>query len=114
MTAICPHCQYDLKADEVIKRDGFTLDPRGAVTYNGKEIKLTKAQKCILFSLAKADGRRLSSYDLADRCCYYETAHVSNAIKMHISLLRKRLSGLPCPVQNEHGVGYYWKLCSGN
>jgi len=110
MTAICPHCQYDLKADTIIERDGFTLDPRGAVTYNGQEIKLTKTQKCILFSLAKANGRRLSSYDLADRCCYYDASNANKEFKMHISLLRKRLSHVQCPVQTDHGVGYYWQI----
>lgn len=111
-TACCPNCGYDLRADKVIRIDGFTIDPREGVFYGGKKLKLSKTHRSIMHSLAKERGRWLSPEQLANRCTYLVESELKSAINMHILYLRKRLKAhdVPVPVKNERGCGYYWQV----
>ena len=103
----CPNCSFDLRLDETIQRGDFTLDPRGPITYQGRQVKLTKAQRCMMFTIAKSDGRIVAIEALAERCCYAES---KKTVRSHLSILRRNLEahGVPVPFRNERDVGYYW------
>ncbi len=106
---ICPNCSYDLRQDRKIVRGNFTLDPRGPITYQGRQVKLTKVQRCMMFTLAKSDGRIVAIEALAERCCYAES---KKTVRSHLSMLRRKLEeqGVPVPFENEWDVGYCWSL----
>lgn len=95
-----------------MQRGDFTLDPRGAITYQGRQVKLTKVQRCLILSLAKSNGRHVSIDALAERCSYGGSR---KAVRSHLSILRRNLEahGVPVPFRNERDVGYYWDASSG-
>ena len=92
-----------------MQRGDFTLDPRGPITYQGRQVKLTKVQRCLLLTLAKENGRIVEFGSLLERCCYSESR---KTIRSHLSMLEARLEahGVPVPFRNERDVGYYWSL----
>lgn len=104
----CSQCGTNVNADDAIERDGFRLDPVGPVTYQGREIKLTKVQRCILSTFAYSHHTRVTAQILADRCCHLNGG--LNAIRLHLTFLRRNLEaqGVPVPFRNERDVGYYW------
>ena len=117
MSSLCPHCGYNLEADVIIERDGFTIDPRGHVRYDGSLIPGFTAQMVsVLHTLAKAGGRKLTSSVIADRCSS-ENIDRSNVIAVQICRLRRVLKArdIPCPVQSRsrpvrEGGGYWWAV----
>ncbi len=112
---LCPHCGYNLIADEIVERDGFTIDPRGHVRYEGLLIPgFTPQMVSVMHSLAKANGRKLTASVIADRCGS-ENADRSNVVAVQICRLRRVLQAcdIPCPVQSKlgptrEGGGYWW------
>lgn len=115
MSDLCPHCGYNLEADTIIERDGFTIDPRGHVRYEGLLIPgFTPQMVSVMHSLAKATGRKLTARILADRCGS-DTADTSNVISVQVFRIRRALQAvdIPCPVQSRlgptrEGGGYWW------
>ena len=107
----CSQCGTNVNADGVIERDGFRLDPVGPVTYQGREIKLTKVQRCLLSTFAYGFRTRITAQVLADRCCHLNGG--LGAVRMHLTFLSRKLEGqgVPVPFRNERDVGYYWE-CS--
>lgn len=108
----CTNCGTNTSKDEVVERDGFRIDPKVGVSYMGRPIKLSKVQRCIMLTLASANGRRLPRQLLADRCCYLKETGNVNTVRTHISVLRRKLEGqgVPVPFRNDWDVGYYWEV----
>jgi len=106
----CQNCGHNIGAEKPIDRDGFHIDPNGPITYNGRELKLTKVQRCMLSTLAHSYRRRVSAQMLADRCCYVEGR--LSVVRTHLSILRRKLEkqGVPVPFRNDWDVGYYWEV----
>lgn len=108
--SFCPHCGYSLDRDEIVERDGFRLDPRGTVSFQGRAVRATTMQALILHSLASASGRWVKPHVLADRIGS-EAEHPDNVIAVLLSRTRHSMAetGAPDPVRNEHGKGYRWE-----
>jgi len=111
MTAHCPHCGFNLEQDQVIERDGFILDPRGAVSFHGEAITLPKNHVQLLYTLAASYGRPVRRDVLADRVGS-ESNNVSNTMSVIFGRIRKTLAdaGAPWPVEVVWGRGYRWSL----
>jgi DNA-binding response OmpR family regulator len=114
MTPNCPSCGYNLANDQVIERDGFAIDPRGLVVYNGRAVKgLIPTDVCIFHSIAKNQGRPINISALTERCCDEDTdvGRVYNAVCRIRHALN--LQDIPDPIKtltaysNAQG-GYYW------
>jgi hypothetical protein len=103
---ICPNCGLSIIKDETVTRDGFTVDPRGAVTYRGRALPITGAQRIILHSLASSitDVRNdaLTARIGADEC-------YANNIARGVCGIRQKLrkAGAPDVITNARGA-YRW------
>lgn len=111
MTGLCPHCGYNLAADEEIAQGGWRLDPRRGAFYHGKLVVRRPSWTNILHALAKADGALVKSEALLGRVSECER---NNTIASQISQLRKhiRQQGVPVPigtVRAQAGSGYFWE-----
>lgn len=112
---ICPHCGYDLVADVVIEKDGFTLDPRGEISFNSTVIALTSGEVAVLMTIAKAGGRWMRAAVVGDRMS--ECENPENMVAVLLSRARRKFRELdiPFPVDSrrgracaEFGGGYRW------
>lgn len=111
VTAICPHCGYDLERDERIEIDGFVFDPLGLLGYGEKELRLPPAPFRLLFTLAKAKGRAMHLDALQARVSGEDAT--SNVARVHLTRLRNAFKrfAVPYPVQNIKGTGLYrWRV----
>lgn len=109
--SFCPHCGYNLTRDEVIEADGFTLDPRGTVTFEGREARLTRPQVDLLYAMARADGRPVALPALAERMGS-EAEDIRNVVSAQLAHTKRRLraANIPFPVRTVWGRGYRWGL----
>lgn len=105
MSGFCPHCGYNLTRDEVIEANGFTLDPRGSVTFNGLPVSLTRGEANLLHALARARGRIVTAETLHARIALREGRN-PQTVAVVISRIRKRVK--PCPITTVRGAGYRW------
>ena len=110
MSPLCPHCGYDLTRDELIHLDGFRIDPRGTVDFNGHPLSLTKAQSIFVASVAKAAPRPIPYAALIERMGI-EGRHERNILSSQLCLMRNRLRAydIALPIVAKPGMGYQWK-----
>lgn len=108
MSNCCPSCGYNLRADEVIERGRWRLDPRGSAYYNGARLRLSKTQSIILHDIAASRGREVTREALLGRTSDGENL---NNVCAQVCRLRQRLArlGVPDPIQSRWGAGYYWR-----
>lgn len=107
MTAICPHCGYDLKADKPIERDDVRIEPfTRRVWWKGNEHRLSPVEFIMLSGLVKASPQCLGAETLADRIGY-EGDDPDNNIKVYAHRLRRKLPGIP--LMTVWGRGYAWR-----
>lgn len=104
---ICPNCGLSLGKDKTVERDGFTVDPRGAVTYRGRALPINGSQRLILHSLASSD-HDVRNDALMARACDEET--FSNSLQVQICAIRRKIgaAGAPNPIVNARGA-YRWQ-----
>ncbi len=107
MTSICPHCGYDLRHDEVVELDGFRIDPRGTVEFEGAKLVIGPSRRRLLFALAKAWPRPISRIALADRG---DIAVDSLDVVVHHIRTWLRAKSLPQPIKAVWGYGFIWSL----
>ena len=107
MSHICPSCGYNLSRDEVIDRDGFMLDPRGAAQFHGDDLGLTLAEALTLYAIASANGRPISHKTIASRVSDSNDAEVA---RIFVLRARRKLTvhDAPDPVRTMRGRGYAW------
>lgn len=85
---------------------GLRLDPfRREVYRNGRYVALTRKQFAVLEVLVAADGGVISSEELLERAWDEHTDPFTNAVRITVSALRKRL-GEPWVIATVPGVGY--------
>ncbi|MEU0840943.1 response regulator transcription factor [Streptomyces sp. NPDC005962] len=90
----------------VLEYAGIRLDPfRREVFRSGRYISLTRKQFAILEILMTARGGVVSAETLLERAWDENADPFTNAVRITISTLRKRLGG-PSPVHTVPGVGY--------
>ncbi len=114
MTHTCPSCGYDLAGDAVVVAGPWRIVPRDAAYYNGKRISVRPSWLNIMMTLAREEGRTITSDALLNRVSDSED---TNVIASQISQLRQTLNkiGIPTPIacgrgRGAHGGGYYWKV----
>ncbi len=85
---------------------GLRLDPfRREVYRDGRYIALTRKQFAVLEVLAEAEGGVISAEELLERAWDENADPFTNAVRITISALRKRL-GEPWLIATVPGVGY--------
>jgi two-component system, OmpR family, response regulator VanR len=90
----------------VIEVDGVRLDLfRREVYRDGRHVALTRKQFSVLNVLISADGGVVSAEELLERAWDANADPFTNAVRITISALRKRL-GEPQLIQTVPGVGY--------
>ncbi|MET7796753.1 response regulator transcription factor [Streptomyces decoyicus] len=90
----------------VLEYAGIRLDPfRREVFRSGRYISLTRKQFAILEILMTARGGVVSAETLLERAWDENADPFTNAVRITISTLRKRL-GEPSPIHTVPGVGY--------
>lgn len=109
--ACCNECGTNLKNDYLLECGHFIIDPRGAISYKGEEIPLTKTHICILHSLAKENGRFVQMRVLQERCCRETKSYVPKSIHVHINAITDIFNKLniPLPFENKRAKGYRWQ-----
>lgn len=111
MNGICPSCGFNLSADEVIERDGFTVDPRGTLKFEGRQVEhLSPFMTGIILAVARAGDRTLSIEAIQNRI----TESHTNIVQVMVCRIRKILAAqsVPCPITTVRGRGYAWGLPS--
>jgi two-component system response regulator VanR len=90
----------------VLEVAGLRLDPfRREVFRDGRYVALTRKQFAVLEVLVAADGGVISAEDLLERAWDANADPFTNAVRITVSALRKRL-GEPWLITTVPGVGY--------
>ena len=90
------------------------LDPfRREVFRGGRYVALTRKQFAVLEVLMAADGGVVSAEELLERAWDENADPFTNAVRITISALRKRL-GEPSPIATVAGVGYRLEAVPGD
>lgn len=90
----------------VLELAGLRLDPfRREVYRNGRYVALTRKQFAVLEVLLAAGGGVVSGEELLERAWDENTDPFTNAVRITVSALRKRL-GEPLVIATVPGVGY--------
>ena len=93
-------------APPVLEHAGIRLDPfRREVYREGRYVALTRKQFAVLEVLLTARGGVVSAETLLERACDENADPFTNAVRITISSLRKRL-GDPWVIHTVAGVGY--------
>ena len=100
-------------APPVLESAGVRLDPfRREVHRDGRYVSLTRKQFSVLHVLMAAEGGVISAEHLLERAWDENADPFTNAVRITISTLRKRL-GEPQVVHTEPGVGYRFGPADG-
>lgn len=110
MTSFCPCCGYNLVPDEPVEIDGWRIEPRGGVYFDGKRIHLRASWRQILYTVASLGGDMIRTEALLARVSDSEN---NNVLASHVSQMRSYLReyGIACPVVGMRGCdngGYRW------
>ena len=98
--------EFRSRSSAVVCEEGLVIDTaRKAVFVKEEEIQLTKKEYAILEYLALHKGRVISPEELIEHIWDSEADAFSNAFKVHISGLRKKLPA--DTIKNNRGQGYY-------
>ena len=93
-------------APPIVEFAGIRLDPfRREVYRDGRYVSLTRKQFAVLEVLISAGGGVISAEDLLERAWDDNADPFTNAVRITISTLRKRL-GEPWVIETVPGVGY--------
>lgn len=104
---ICPNCGHSEESGQPIERDGFFIDPFGAVKWNDTVIPLRGPKRELLYVLASS-SRKFTPDALLIRMGSIETE--SNVLASQICNLRHilRAAGAPNPIITD-APGYRWQ-----
>lgn len=106
MTAICPHCGFDLAKDEPIAAGRFRYDPRGGMFADDVRLPLTPKELQLAGALFRARGRIVPYEALIDRMELRDRLVIS----VHVRRIRAKFekAGLFNPVGTAWGLGLFW------
>jgi DNA-binding response OmpR family regulator len=108
--AFCPHCGSDIRSDEPILLNDFSMYGDGyPLVYRGKPVHLTPGQSALCWSLLKAYPSIVRANTLILRM---GSDCESNVIDVVISRIRAKLRMIsaPNPIETIRGRGYRWSL----
>jgi DNA-binding response OmpR family regulator len=110
-TGFCPSCGFNLTKDEPIERDGFVIDPRGVVTFEGRQVPLQAGEIIFVHSIAAGEGRCVPISALLERMDS-ESKDPLGLLHTRLCMIRKRFFGVgaPNPIRTVWGRGYRWGL----
>lgn len=100
---------YDFSAVPVLEHRGAFLNTGNSMlTYNGKEIPLTKNEYRILLCLLENKGRIVSREKLMERLWKTDSYIDENTLTVNVNRLRKKLdaAGLKDFIATKFGAGY--------
>lgn len=100
---------YDKESTDGIIYKGLELDlPKNTVTFEDKEIELTKNEFRILNCLMKNKGKIVSRGDLMDYLWDLDLFIDDNTLTVNINRLRKKLEEIKCEgyIETRRGRGY--------
>jgi DNA-binding response OmpR family regulator len=110
----CPHCGFDLVQDAPILLGDFAMmSSISPLQWQGHSIKLTAAERNLMWTLMKAAPRPVRFDVILDRI---GSESEGNVIDVYMSRIRKKLRDLGAPVPFDSlkaNNGYralYWKL----
>ena len=107
MTAICPHCGYNLAADAPYVRGLWHLDPQAGRATFGNRIIVTRASWVrVLHTLAAASPSIVKPDALLNRVSASEDL---NTIRVIIAQIKRKWPvAVPWPIESVCGHGYRW------
>lgn len=108
LTAICPHCGYDLQRNVVLERGEYVLHPDGMVYRQGERVRLTVQEGQLLYTVAKADGRPIHCRIIGERISECEDPYNLVMVLMTRIRAKFRADGVPLPVGNIRNFGLTW------
>lgn len=91
MTAHCPSCGYNLKAEKPVSVGPMFYDPRGEVRFHGQRVKLTPSEHVVLGTLVSEVGRFISADVLMNRL---GTEAEGNVVDVHLCHIRRKLRAI--------------------
>lgn len=94
-------------ADACLSHDGLRLDTRShTATLNGQELELTNREWAILEMLLMASPAVVSKDKLMQQLSGWDKDITPNAIEVHLSRLRQKLSAGSIVIRTVRGIGY--------
>lgn len=109
--AFCPHCGADIRVDEPILLNGFSMYGDGyPLMYNGKGVLLTRYESSFCWTLLKAYPRMVKHDTLLLRL---GSDSETNVLDVVVSRIRAKLRhhGVPNPIETMYGQGgFRWSL----
>lgn len=101
---------------DTLSISGVTVDvPKASVTWQGKELKLTRQEFQLLEFLMRNKNQVFSQESLIQRLWSSLSDTSPDAVRTHMSRLRKKFeTGGECPVQTVHGRGYVFVAKEGS
>lgn len=103
MIGLCPHCGFNLAADEPLERGPWRLEVASAYL-SGDRVDLTPQEAGFLHTLAKANGRPVAAATIGARISSSESGYkIAGVIACR---LRQKLSNPP--FTTAFGAGYRW------
>lgn len=113
MKPFCPHCGYDLRMDQPVLIDDYSmLGSLSPLCWKNEPVGLTATENLLCWSLLKAYPDPVRIEVLADRCGSEATSNVTEVI---ICRIRKKLRemGAPNPIVSARMRGssraFVWK-----
>ena len=109
MSALCPHCGYDLQRDAAIELGDARFAWGEGLRWRGAAIALSPQQRAIVQALLKARGQLVSHEALIARMGS-DADDLATLLRKQVHQLRTviRRAGGPDPIRNERGLGYRW------
>ncbi len=94
-------------SDACLRHDGLCLDSRShTATLDGQELELTNREWAILEMLLMASPAVISKDKLVQRLAGWDKEITPNAIEVHLSRLRQKLSSGSIVIRTVRGIGY--------
>lgn len=110
--SLCPHCGYDLRAEETVSFGSAAIERRGEFTYAGVVIHLSPCERNLVESLLRARGRLVPIMALAERMDT-NSDDPANSIHVLAARVRKRLRAHGFPgelLHSEINRGMRWAV----
>jgi len=96
---VCPHCGYDLAKDAPILLNDFAmLGPMSPLTWKSTPIRLTPAERSVIWTIFKSYPRAVALDVILDRL---ESDAEGNVIDVYLSRIRAKLRAIGAPIPFE-------------
>lgn len=115
----CPNCGLNFKADEVVISGPWRSDPRGEVTFAGKAVRLSPAERIIFHTIIAAKGRVATNDSLIARAIPLGVRNAGAQLKTNMSKLRAKIRAFlrengyedrfEQPIATVRSAGFAWR-----